>query len=84
MDTLLASRDLTDTRLHTLRANVRAGGGLVWEVEHYLVQFLKDASLTTIERVRCVLQFVRLATTGDPDLATASALRAAMAKGIPM
>ena len=81
---LLASRDLTDTRQHELRANVRVDGGLVWEVEHHLLQFLKDDSLTLIERVRCVLQFVRLATTGDPDQPTASALRAAMAKGIPL
>ncbi len=81
---LLASRDLNDARQHKLRANVRVDGALVWEVEHHLLQFLRDASLTLIERVRCVLQFVRLATTGDPDQPTASALRAAMAKGIPL
>lgn len=76
--------EAADRRRHQLRAGVPLPGELVWEIEHYLVGFLDDGALALIDRVRCVLQFMRLATTGDPTAASAAKLRAAMAKGIPI
>lgn len=73
-----------DRRRHRLRAGVPLPAELVWEIEHYLVGFLDDGSLPLADRVRCALQFNKIATTGDPTSASAAKLRAAMAKGIPL
>ena len=81
---LLRDEDTADKRRHALRENVPIDGSMMWELEHYVIGFLKDASLTPVERLRSVLQFVRLATTGDPTQPTAATLREAMAKGIPV
>ena len=80
---LLPPRDAADTRRHQIRDGVSLDGATMWELEHYMLGFLADGSLTPVERVRCVLQFVRLATTGDPAQPTAALLRQAMAKGLP-
>lgn len=81
--TRLLTQD-ADRGRHQLRAGVPLAGELAWEIEHYLVGFLDDRSLPLIDRVRCVLQFTRIATTGDPATASAAKLRAAMARGIPV
>jgi len=73
-----------DPKRHQLRAGVPLPGELVWEIEHTLLGFLDDGSLSLFDRVRCVLQFMRLATTGDPATASAAQLRAAMGRGIPI
>ena len=81
---LLGSGDSTDTRRHRIRDHVPLDASTMWEIEHRMLSLLADATLTPVNRIRCVLQFVRLATTGDPAQPTAALLRKAMAKGIPM
>jgi len=81
---LLTTRDSTDTRRHRIRDQVSVDGATMWDIEHHMLSLLADGSLTPVDRVRCVLQFVRLATTGDPAQPTAAVLRKAMAKGIPI
>ena len=56
---------------------------LLWELEHALLAFLERRGEPLLDRVRCMLQFVRVATTGDPTTATAASLRQAMAAGLP-
>ena len=73
-----------DKRRHRLTESVPISGDLVWTFEHYLLGFLSDESLDLFARIRCTLQFMRLATTGDPTTPTAATLREAMAKGIPI
>lgn len=69
---------------HELRPGVPIDADLMWELEHYLLDFLADDSLTIDERVRCCVDFSRLGTTGDPTLPTAKTLRDAMATGLPV
>ena len=73
-----------DKSRHRLTESVPISGALVWTFEHYLLGFLSDESLDLFARIRCTLQFMRLATTGDPTTPTAATLREAMAKGIPI
>ena len=80
---LLPARDSADTRRHRLRDQVPLDGSTMWEIEHHMLSLLADGSLTPVDRIRCVLQFVRLATTGHPAQPTVALLRKAMAKGIP-
>jgi hypothetical protein len=63
---------------------VSVDGATMWDIEHHMLSLLADGSLTPVDRVRCVAQFVRLATTGDPAQPTAAVLRKTMAKGIPI
>ena len=81
---LLGSRASTDSRPHRIRDQMPIDGSTMWEIEHHMLSLLADGTLTPVDRIRCVLQFVRLATTGDPAQPTAALLRKAMAKGIPM
>ena len=68
---------------HRLTGEHRIDGDLVWEVEGHLAQFLRDRSFAMLDRIRCALQYLRIATTGDPTTAAAPTLRAVLAKGIP-
>jgi lysine-N-methylase len=68
---------------HVLSGQRDVHGSLVWEIEEQLVAFLDDTSLSFLDRVRCCLQFVRLATSGDPTLPAAPKLRQAIAVGLP-
>jgi lysine-N-methylase len=68
---------------HRLTRDRRIDGALLWELEHHLLGFLSEESLPLFDRVRCCLQMVRLATSGDPATATAAKLRAAIARGLP-
>lgn len=81
---LAADAARSDKRKHQLRPGVALPPDLVWEIEHYLLGFLNDAKLPFVDRVRAMVQFVKIATTGDPTAPTASKLRQAMAKGIPI
>jgi Fe-S-cluster containining protein len=81
---LLGAEDSIDTRQHRIRNQVPIDASTMWEIEHQILSLLADASLTPVDRIRCVLQFVRLATTGDPAQPTAALLRKALATGIPM
>ena len=76
-------RNAEDKRRHLLREGTPITGNLMWEFEAYLVRFLTDRSLALFERVRAALDFVRLATTGNPTAPTSSIFREAIAKGIP-
>lgn len=70
-------------RRHRLDQKREMPGELLWELEFYLLGMLDRRDLTLSDRVRCMLQFVRVATTGDPNLPSAALLRQAMADGIP-
>jgi lysine-N-methylase len=79
-----SSSAATDDRRHRLRADVEVSGALVWELEHFLLGFLADDSLSLFNRVRCAIEFMKIATTGDPMAPTAGPLRQAMAKGLSL
>lgn len=66
----------------TLRKGVPVSGDLLWEIEGYLLGFLMDRSMSMYDRIRCVLQFLRLATTGNPNAPTSREFRDAMAVGV--
>ncbi len=57
-------------------------GALLWELEHHLLQFLMNRSLSILQRVQVVSEFVRLATTSDPRTDAARQLRQIMASGV--
>lgn len=55
----------------------------MWELEHHLLDLLSNRSLSLVERVRAVSEFIRLATTSDPRTNAARQLRQVMVSGIP-
>jgi len=72
-----------EERQHRLTRQRAMSGEVLWEFEQYFLSFLTDQSLTLLDRVRCCLQFNRLATTGDPSTPAAAQLRQAIARGLP-
>jgi hypothetical protein len=80
---LLGETTAGSERNHRLTSKHPISGALLWEFEHYLVGFLTDQTLPLFDRVRACLQFVRLATTGDPATPAAGQLRQAIARGLP-
>lgn len=70
-------------KTHHLKRSKPISGPLLLEIETTLLGFLADQSMHLFDRVRCCLQFNRLATTGDPTTASAAMLREAMARGLP-
>lgn len=70
-------------RRHRLDAKRPLDDEVLVEIEERLLAFLADEKLGLFDRMRCVLQYVRLATTGDPSTASARQLRDALAKGLP-
>ena len=72
-----------DTGKHRLKSGVRLPAAIVWEIEHAILQFLNDATLSLTDRLRAAVQYLEIATTGDPAAPTAAQLRDVMAKGIP-
>jgi lysine-N-methylase len=68
---------------HRLTRERPLGGAVLWEMEHHLLGLLSAAELSVFDRVRCCLQLVRLATSGDAGTAAAAQLRAAVARGLP-
>lgn len=79
-DDTMAAGKTTQPRLDRKR---KISAELLWELEHFLLGFLEATERPLFERVRSMLQFVRVATTGDPEAPTAAPLRQAMAAGIP-
>ncbi len=73
-----------DEKGHHLKETVALPADLVWELEHFMLGFLADEAMPLPDRMRCVLQFMKIATTGDPTAPTAAKLRQAMAQGIPI
>lgn len=74
--------DHDDTR-HRFSKKYDVDGALLWELEHHLLELLSDRSLSIVERVRAVSEFIRLATTSDPRTRAARQLRQIMVSGIP-
>jgi lysine-N-methylase len=72
-----------ERRPHRLTRQRALSGELLWEFEQYLLGFLADHTMPLFDRVRCCLQFARLATTGDPATQAAAKLREAIARGLP-
>jgi lysine-N-methylase len=68
---------------HQVQRGRALPGELLWELEHQLVAFLSERTLPLFDRIRCCLEFVRLATHGDPTTAAAAKLREALARGMP-
>ena len=71
-----------DTR-HRFSKKYDVDGALLWELEHHLLELLSNRSLSVVERVRAVAEFIRLATTSDPRTNAAYQLRQVMVSGIP-
>ena len=71
-----------DTR-HRFSKKYDVDGALLWELEHHLLELLSNRSLSVVERVRAVSEFIRLATTSDPRTNAAHQLRQVMVSGIP-
>ena len=71
-----------DTR-HRFSKKYDVDGALLWELEHHLLELLSNRSLSFVERVRAVSEFIRLATTSDPRTDAARQLRQVMVSGIP-
>lgn len=56
---------------------------LAWEIEEQILEILAPGTQPLFDRVRAVLQFVKLATTGDPTTEAAATMRRVLARGIP-
>jgi Fe-S-cluster containining protein len=80
---LLGERAAAPEKRRRLTRHLELSGELLWEIEHYLLGLLANQGLTLFDRVRCCLQFTRLATTGDPASPAAAKLREAIARGLP-
>jgi Fe-S-cluster containining protein len=80
---LLAEGEAPAEGSHRLDRRWPLTGALLWELEHALLALLGTAALPLFDRVRCCLQLVRLATSGDPATASAAKLRQAIAAGLP-
>jgi hypothetical protein len=70
-----------DRHKHRLTDQFVIPGDLAWEIEHTVMEQLRDRSLPFHDRVRCALLFLRLGTTGDPLAKTAAIFREAIAAG---
>jgi lysine-N-methylase len=68
---------------HRLTRKVRLDGRVLLEIEGDLLTLLADRQLDFLQRVRCALDFARLATTGDPSTAAARTLRRALVEALP-
>jgi lysine-N-methylase len=77
------ARASEDRGEHRLSGDWSVPGDTLWEIESRLVDLISDASLRFSDRVRCAVQFLALATTGDPTRPTARQLRDAIAAGLP-
>ncbi len=80
---LLAAGEAPAEARHRLDRRRPLTGDLLWELEHHLLAFLAERELPLLDRIRCCLQLVRLATSGDPATPSAARLRAAIARGLP-
>jgi|CXWL01.1.fsa_nt_gi lysine-N-methylase len=80
---LTATGGVVSEQRHHLAPGKAISGELLWEIEHQLLAFLDERSLSFLDRLRCALEFVRLAVSGDPAKPTARTLRLAIAKGLP-
>ena len=70
-------------RKHRLNDKSALSDEILWQVEQYMLAFLDDTSISLFDRVRCLLQYSQLATTGDPSTESAAQLRQVLAQGLP-
>jgi hypothetical protein len=61
----------------------RVDADLLWTFEQQLLAYLGDDSRTLLDRIRCLLEYLELAMTGDPTTPAAAILREVMGKAIP-
>jgi Fe-S-cluster containining protein len=80
---LIAERTAGPGQRARLRADQSLTPDVLWEIEHALLGFLAETGSRVSERVRVALEFLRLATTGDPGTPAAATMRAAMARALP-
>ncbi len=71
-------------RKHHLNEKSALSDEILWQIEQYMLAFLDDTSLSLFDRVRCLLEYSRLATTGDPSTESAAQLRQALSQGLPI
>lgn len=71
-------------REHRLSNRSALSDEILWQIEQYMLAFLDDTSMSLFDRIRCLLQYSQLATTGDPSTESAAVLRQALAKGLPI
>jgi Fe-S-cluster containining protein len=69
---------------HRLSRKQPLEGSMLLELEQALLGFLENESLGFLERVRCCLDFAKLASTGDPTNEGAAILRDALVKSLPV
>jgi hypothetical protein len=74
--------DAGETR-HRFSKKYDVDGALLWDLEHHLLELLSNRSLSLVQRVRAVSEYIRLATTSDPRTNAAHQLREVMVSGIP-
>lgn len=75
--------DTDDDTRHRFSKKYQVEGALLWELEHHLLELVSNRSLSVVDRVLGVGEFIRLATTSDPTTAAARQLRQVMVSGIP-
>lgn len=80
---LIAERTAGPGLRPRLRSDQALTADLLWEIEHALLGFLAEGQAPISERVRCALEFLRLATTGNPGTAAAATMREIMARALP-
>lgn len=68
---------------HRLTGTRDASPAVVWEVETQVLAYLRDESLGLLDRIRCALEYLRLATTGDPGTPAAAVLRRTIGQAMP-
>lgn len=71
-------------RKHRLNNKSALSDQTLWELEQYVLAFLEDSTMALFDRVRCIVEYSRLATTGDPSTDAATEMRRALAQGLPL
>lgn len=80
---LLATAPPAPEARHAVRRGERLPADVMRELERHLLDVLADRSLDAFQRVRCALEFNRLATTGKATTPAARTLRQTMARALP-
>jgi hypothetical protein len=74
---------ITGHTAHRFSKKYTVDGELLWELERLVLEMLSHGSLSLLDRVRGVLELLRLGMTSNPRTDAASRLREIMAKAIP-
>ena len=82
-ESMLLERPLAASRPVALTRSRDVAPELALEIEATLIAFLRDGSLSPMDRVHCCCGFLALGLTGDPATPAAAMLRHAIASGLP-